>query len=152
MKLGNNTKTCSLMPVRRKKPSGLYLGFSLKTKPLKFTKNYFPNPEEDLKAVTTTERIEWFRDVVFMGRFLLKVLKIHHKVSSSYYELVSISGSVFSNLKKCTFFEVWGKCVVINCKILSNKLFKSSFIIGQSRNFSNLEFLWKCWILRLEHG
>lgn len=65
--------------------------------------------------------------------------------------IIWIPGRVLSNLKKCTFFEVWGKCVVINCKILSNKLFKSSFIIGQSRNFSNLEFLWKCWILRLEH-
>ena len=151
MKLGNNTKTCSLMPVRRKKPSGLYLGFSLKTQALKFTKNYFPRRRPQ------GWDLNWAYPVILWWRFhesvfIKKVSKIHHEVSSSYYELVSISGSVFSNLKKCTFFEVWGKCVVINCKILSNKLFKSSFIIGQSRNFSNLEFLWKCWILRLEHG
>ena len=151
MKLGNNTKTCSLMPVRRKKPSGLYLGFSLKTQPWKFTKNYFPRRRPQGRDINWAYPvISWWR--FHESVFIKKAPKIHHEVSSSYYELVSISGSVFSNLKKCTFFEVWGKCVVINCKILSNKLFKSSFIIGQSRNFSNLEFLWKCWILRLEHG
>ena len=149
MKLDNNTKT--LMPVRRKKPSGLYLGFSLKTQPLKFTKNYFPRRRPQGRDLNWAYPvISWWR--FHESVFIKKVSKIHHEVSSSYYVLVSISGSVFSNLKKCTFFEVWGKCVVINCKILSNKLFKSSFIIGQSRNFSNLEFLWKCWILRLEHG
>ena len=67
----------------------------------------------------------------------------------NWYQFLEVFLVIWKNVH---IFEVWGKCVVINCKILSNKLFQSSFIIGQSRNFSNLEFLWKCWILRLEHG